>query len=276
MSPLESFRSAKRPDATWLLTFFVLAAAVLFGDWFFFNFKIHTTLFHADLAKVIFVYYAILFFSCWLVYFCSPRLQIQSLRFLLTNNTEQWQKTINAGDKAASDQLLKYYQEKARVTITTQSILIAVSVLTIVQIERRLIDLGSAGDAWETTLLKIAMVTSLGAFVLLIYAVDCMDTMFNKFMDKEGDMIHYFYSISKRPKYYGMLLVLSALIFMLGSAYPAIAAFGMGVSMFVGYQLWYPEFRLPGWRELPRWHQLVGNWVRLAVCVFPLLTLFFL
>jgi hypothetical protein len=277
----QKYREAKRPDFIWLVISVVLSFLFFLCDSGL-NFQFHKWLLEKDVGRLIFVYYCIIFVSFWVVYFLSRQIGVQCLRFLLICTSSQWGKD-NTSSKQQQEEgnhpmLVQEYQEKGKVTITSQSILIAISTLLIVNIYSHRIAIGDSiakggctgicvHDEWEATLLNFGMVFAVVAFILLIYAVDCIETMFNSFKEKRLELIHYFYAISLRPKYYGMLCVIVALILFVGSFVPTIASFGIGVLLLIGYKFWCPDPDLSD--KFFHWNSF-SFLFRVTMCVVPL------
>jgi protein-S-isoprenylcysteine O-methyltransferase Ste14 len=271
----QEYRNAKRPDFFWLVISAVMSFLFFLIDSGF-KFPFHKLLHEKDVGRLIFVYYCIIFVSFWIVYFLSRQLGVQSLRFLLICTSSQWEKGNTSSKQQLQEEenqeeknhqiLVKEYQEKGKVTITAHTILIATSTLLIVNIYRCRIDVVDH-DQWAATLQSFGLGFAVVAFVLLIFAVDCMETMFNSFKEKNLDMIHYFYAISLKPKYYGMLCVIVALILFVGSFMPTIASFGIGVLLLVGYKFWYPD---PDLSDNTSKRNSFSFLFRVTMCLVPL------
>jgi hypothetical protein len=283
---LAQYNGGIRPWLPWLLLSVLAGSLLFFIDFFVFHLEFHKKLLgpRSDLGRILFLYYSIIFAAFWVTYFASERFKFQTLRQLLKLNSKQWVAgTLGALDEREHADLVRGYEEKGKITITSQSILVAVSTLMIVNIygRRNTLMLAEARpslhaatpmplvepDLWEKTLLNGGLIFAVAAFILLIFAVDCMDTMFNQFAEKRLDLINYLYVISARKKYYGMLCVVTALVLFVGSVLPSVAAFGIGLFLFIGYKFWCHRGDLD---TKMTWCSL-GFLTRLALCVIPLI-----
>jgi protein-S-isoprenylcysteine O-methyltransferase Ste14 len=122
----------------------------------------------------------------------------------------------------------------------------------------------------------LVFLSSLIAFILLIYAVDCIDTMFNIFKSEDAslNMTHYFYEISRKEKYYGMLCIIISLLLFVGSILPSISAFGVGLLLSIGYRFWYPEYKDDDMMTTISKRGSFTVIARVVFCIFPLFFIF--
>jgi hypothetical protein len=171
MMSIENYRNAKRPDLALLVTFIFLSSSVFIVDMIFFKFQLHRSLVKIDKGRIVLLYYGLAFISFWLVYFFANSIltklfgtRVQSLRFLLQSTTCQWdnQSQRKQFNDKSHGELVKEYLEKAKVTITAQAIIIAVSTLLIVNIYNRRnaiitqsIQDKTPVDSWEMALLHL-------------------------------------------------------------------------------------------------------------------------
>jgi hypothetical protein len=148
-----------------------------------------------DASHAVFLTYVALYASIWIFYLVSYSLNInvQTLRRLLHDRAAFWApQDANAPD-SAKKALIASLREKGKTTITTLAIMIAASTLlttrsfesSAVLLEKLNAKLGSGqplGDeVWRLSMLYIGMFFAAAAFVLLLIAIDAIDTSFNEF-----------------------------------------------------------------------------------------------
>lgn len=147
-------------------------------------------------------------FGCfWLVYFSSGWggvFACQSLRTLLQRHSTQWlspeDPKIKGHDLA---DLAAARREKAKTTMTSQAIFIAISVFIISSVSQNaaLLPDGKVLPL-DAALVILALSAAISSFTLLLISTDAAETMFNTFAKTREDLaIHRLYTVSARLKY---------------------------------------------------------------------------
>lgn len=188
-------------------------------------------------------------FACfWLIYFASGwgwRItECQSLRTLLKHHSAQWL-TPDHNDQHAQDisSLISTRLEKARTTMTTQAVFIAITVFIINNIAGNQTLKGGKDVAFLDYCTALAALSAaVCSFTLLFISTDAAETMFNKFAKVREDIaVHNLYSTSVRLKYYGFVLCFLSLSMLVSTLNPFIAALATALFLFSGYTYWYPD-----------------------------------
>ncbi len=205
-------------------------------------------------VQSVFLAYCVLYASIWIFYLISHSqdLDVQTLRRLLHDHSLHW--TAQDGPLASGpgstllteEKIIASFREKGKTTITTLAIIIAVSTLlttrsfeTSAQI---LANWASNPQIWKISMLYIGMVLSSGAFVLLLVAIDAIDTSFNEFAnDDNRRIVAYFYKQSVFPKYFGLICIIFSFVFYVAAAAPEIASFVIALFFVAGYYYWFPN-----------------------------------
>lgn len=206
-------------------------------------------------------------FVCfWLVYFStgwSKTLRAQSLRQLLMVHSNQWSEEPlqNEDEQTRSKRVAEQraahvdaLREKARSTMMTQAIFIAMTVFILGALSRQP-DLlyFSQSETIETTLLIGALTSAVLAFSLLLISTDAAETIFNSFKAREWATVATFYRKSARLKYYGFVLAFLSVALFAMTLNTFAASLALFVFMFAGYTYWFPDistdakYRYEGW-----------------------------
>lgn len=203
------------------------------------GFHIFETYLLGDVSKLVFVCYLLILTAIFFAYFISAeydKLNAQTLRLLLRTETVNW----GSGQSADSD--VDAHRRKGESVITAQAIFIAISVFLIGSIPEALADVPEGpGTAWTVTLLKLCLASAMISFVLILISIDAVETIFNRFREREAAIIRYFYVFSAKRKYYGFVLSFVALVFYVGATSPNIASLSIGSFIGIGYHCWFPD-----------------------------------
>lgn len=212
---------------------------------------------HLDsISRMIFLFYMCGVAAMWSIYLMSRhrRMQVQSLRQLLLLNSVSW----GHCDSDEAENHVRETREKARTTITVAAILVAASALVISQINAIHIALEASAavsaDAapltWQRFLLAMGYMCATGAFVALIVSVDALDCLFNHFSRgrvprrNPTQLVRYFYTFTLNPKYIGLFLLLTSVVFVLAYFNANVGSLALAVMLTLGYAHWFPLGRL--------------------------------
>lgn len=226
-------------------------------------------------SRLVFLLYLCALTAMWLVYLSSRRkfMAVQTLRQLLALNSVSWASTC---DPADAETHVRETREKARTTITVAAILVAASALVISQInaihvamqaaEAPAIDAALLG--WQRFLLAMGYICATGAFISLIVSVDALDCMFNHFSagtskrrDNPTTLARYFYRFTINPKYIGLFLLLTSVVFVLAYFNANVGSLALAIILTLGYAHWFPLGRLDDDGEPLLGGHSIGAWV---------------
>jgi hypothetical protein len=198
-------------------------------------------------GRALFVAYAICYFCAWIVYFNSicDWANIQSLRKLLHDHSKFWE-VEHSGDVTEED-TIKALREKGRVTITSLAIIVAASTLLTTKVIESLLKLmqqetnRDADYYWSLVILYMSLCFAVAAFILLIIAVDQIDTTFNEFAIDKLKIVRYFYIESLHPKYFGLMCIVCSFVLYISFISAEVAAFAIALFACLGYNHLFPN-----------------------------------
>jgi len=207
---------------------------------------------HHGVGMIMFGANAYVFLAFWLLYFASGwnwRLaHCQSLRALLRYHSILWSGPVQENDtgdekKRRDAARMVARREKAKTTMATQAIFIAITVFIISSV--------SSGDAVKggpgVALLDyyaalLALSAAILSFTLLLISTDAAETMFNIFAPEREELaIHRLYFLSARLKYYGFVLCFLSLCLFVATLNPFIGSLAIILFLMAGYGYWYPD-----------------------------------
>lgn len=224
---------------------FVSALALLVALIYLFNWQ-HSL----SYPQWLFIVYTTGFGSMWFIYFMSRQgpglFQVLTLRSLLRKTAANWSDASNV----RKSEIEKAFQEKARASMTATTMLAATAGLALGQVNSIINSLGDrAGEAsmWQMSMLGLAALFAFSALICFIIAVDALDSMFNKFESRRvaRELHNYFYMESINPRYFGLLSLFSAAIFVVASNDALLGCAAIGVLISIGFRHWFPQVRLP-------------------------------
>jgi len=204
----------------------------------------------------LFIIYGNFFLAFWATYFTSrkPILKqndylspLQSLRRLLGETAAHWP-TSNEDETIYKQQLVDSFRRKSNSSILMLSIMIAVSILILDRVTTILDGLQLSGiehvAKFRLLLLALTGITAIISFVCFVVSVDALDVVFNKFKSvRTGQtIIRHYYQSTINPKYYGLLSMLVGVICLSAYYHYYIGCLAVGVTLFVGYFHWFPDF----------------------------------
>ena len=206
-----------------------------------------------DAQKVIFLLALALYAGFWYVYFSAGakrgRLNVLTLRRLLLSTSLQWQpeRADHFEDLCSvRHQLEEAYREKARVSIASIAIMIAASLLMLIQVNSIVLaeqNILQTPVEWRSLMLILAAISSFIAFISFLLSVDSLDSMFNKFKTDSIElvMVRRFYLFVVNPKYLGMIFMILSIVSIAAMPSGLIAAMLLCITLSVGYYHWFPS-----------------------------------
>lgn len=219
----------------------------------------------------------------WVVYFASKNgpkfLRVSTLRRILLLESKNWTNI----DNEENSEIEAISMEKAKTSITAIAMLVGVSFLGIVQAKNGLntLTLPSSGYSEELYIWGRFLFGSLSFFssialVCFILSVDALDCMFNEFKTNniENKFRRYFYKSTIHPKYFGLVSLLTSVIFLNATAGVTLGSITIGMIISIGYRHWFPrpELASDNWEEKS---EVLGFWVRLiTLVVIPVIVYF--
>lgn len=221
---------------------------------------------------VLFIIYGSLYFAMWMVYFLSrsgPKFfRVGSLRRLLLTKSKSW-----------SEEAEEFSMDKAKQSMTAIAVLLTVSFLQMVQTKDfyyRIAEEQHVLHTWDVTILTMALLCSLGAFINFIISLDSLDCMFNDFSEQHIKLRRYFYRSTINPRYFGLVFLITALILLIAHVNLLLGNISIAIVITIGFRYWFPSNILltNDWKD-KFIHS--GFWFRLiSLCIPPLLlTLYF-
>ena len=208
------------------------------------------------------------FAAMWIVYFSSRSklwfLHVRTLRVLLDKTSLNWKspktRIINAKehpleldtDDIDEDNLQEvegYFQDKARSSLQSMGMLLAVATLELGQINlmqhwvsEKIASNPAAEDAWDDWTLGAATLCAMSSFIMFVVSTDSLDSLFNRFQGIEDrhKLIDYFYRNSINPRYFGLVLLLLGATMIIAHRDPLLGATSIGLIFFFGYRVWFP------------------------------------
>lgn len=207
------------------------------------------------------------FFICfWLVYFSSGwshTLRSQTLRTLLKVHSKLWA-------TEEDDTQVSFFREKARSTITSQAIFIAITVFIMNALSRDpLIVEASSALPLDRLIAFCSLSAAATAFTLLLISTDAAETMYNTFKVREYAAVSSLYQISARLKYYGFVLCFVAIALFTFTMYAYVASLTVLVLTLCGYSFWFKDIsanqKYRYERTIYRLFVLISNVVVLAM-----------
>jgi len=223
-----------------------------------------------DINKLVFIAYLSVYISMWVVYFASKNgpklLRVSTLRRLLLVESKNWTST----DNTENDKIETISMEKAKTSITASAMLVGASLLGVVQAKSGLNSLAVIGSGYSNELYIWNKIIFAGlgffssvALVCFILSVDALDCMFNEFKtdELENKFRRYFYKSTIHPKYFGLVSLLTSIIFLNASADLVLGSITIGIIISIGYRHWFPRPQLASddWEEVSG---TLGFWAR--------------
>lgn len=208
-------------------------------------------------SEWLFIIYANFFLAFWVTYFTSRKpvngdsghvKPLQSLRRLLGETAAQWPATVADGTQY-KQQLVDSFRTKSNSSIQMLSIMIAVSILILDRVTTILDEVQFEGPEeitkFRLLLLALTGISAIISFVCFVISVDALDVVFNKFRSvrSEQTIIRHYYQSTINPKYYGLLSMLVGVICLSAYYHYYIGSLAIGVTLFVGYFHWFPDFK---------------------------------
>lgn len=228
-----------------------------------------------NINHVLFIIYGSLYFAMWMVYFLSrsgPKFfRVGTLRRLLLTKSKSWSYELN--------KIEEFSMDKAKQSMTAMTVLCTISFLQMVQIKEfyyRIAGEQHALHTWDVTILTMALLCSLGAFINFIISLDSLDCMFNDFSEHHMEFRRYFYRSTINPRYFGLVFLITALILLIAHVNLLFGNISIAIVISIGYRYWFPSNIL----LTNEWNDKFihsGFWFRLiSLCIPPLLlTLYF-
>lgn len=235
--------------------------------------------------RLVLICYLSLYAGIWWVYFLSKvskvvekeakRLKIQTLRRLLGITSKQW----NSNSVHTNDgEIIEDFRRKSEVGMMVIAILIAASIIIFDQISS--IWLSDAKHSlWQSTILWTGMLSLVISFVCLMFCVDALDTMFNRFANDSirNTLISYFYDYTINPRYAATATMFLSMILLLAYHSEVLASLAVGIIFCVGYNFWFPDIRKEAIKSglvLKNCHRCLQMWCILLVLSIPVLVWF--
>ncbi|AFI85556.1 DUF4339 domain-containing protein [Methylophaga nitratireducenticrescens] len=211
--------------------------------------------FRLSASRIVYLLSLSVYIGFWLAYFSSSKnvkfLNIATLRRMLTASSQQWKSDDeNAGlvddPFSVKHQLEESYREKARAAMTVIAIMIAGSLILLVQTNQYLVarvDFLTLPFIWESFFLTLSALSSFIAFISFLLSVDALDSMFNRYLtDKiELRMVRKFYRFTLNPKYMGLIFLILGITSFAAIHNGLIASIMLWITMSVGYYHWFPH-----------------------------------
>ena len=210
--------------------------------------------FELSASRIVYLLSLSVYIGFWLAYFSSSKklrfLNVATLRRILTASSLQWKgEEGNAGvvddPFSVKHQLEESYREKARAAMTVIAIMIAGSLILIVQTNQYLVsraDFLTLPFIWESTFLALSALSSFIAFISFLLSVDALDSMFNRYLTDriELKMVRKFYRFTLNPKYMGLIFLILGITSFAAIHNGLIASIMLWITMSIGYYHWFP------------------------------------
>ena len=201
--------------------------------------------------RLIFLVYLCFFAATWTVYFRSKKdirrfdengqpVGIQSLRRLLGEVSEQW----NPDPKHKNEEQVKAaFRNKASSSMQVLAILTAVAVLILDIAGNVWVSKAQIMEPWDAYSISFASLMALIAFVSFLVSIDALDTLFNRIENtvNKNVILRHFYQLTINPKYYGMVSMVLAVVFLLQVFSTVLASVAIAFILLIGYSLWFPQ-----------------------------------
>jgi|AntDeeMetagen285_2_1112576.scaffolds.fasta_scaffold02023_2 protein-S-isoprenylcysteine O-methyltransferase Ste14 len=207
-------------------------------------------------SRIVYLLSLSVYIGYWLTYFSSNKnlkfLNVATLRRMLTASSVQWNRAGGNYDNiddpfSIKHQLEACYREKARAGMTAVAIMIAGSLILLVQTNHYLLlreDLLSLPFVWESVFLTLSALSSFIAFVSFLLSVDALESMFNRYLTEkiELTMVRNFYRFTLNPKYMGLIFLILGITSFAAIHSGLIASIMLWITMSVGYHHWFPHY----------------------------------
>lgn len=232
----------------------------------------------------IFIIYSCAFVAWWVVYFGSrkpdvaardkPFKRVKSLRRLLGECSVQW-RCAEQTEKLV-DEIESGYREKAKSSMTTIAIMIAVSALELQEVSKLLATLlegqESVALTWQVMVLVLSLAFAMVAFIAYIVSADALDVIFNRFVDNDARhrITRYYYQRTINPRYAALISLIASFILLVAYYSPVAAAVAIGLFFVIGYAHWFPDFRTKHPSPARRATLALGKLVLLLLPLTPL------
>lgn len=214
-------------------------------------FVVHLAFLHPCYSRVFsyehfWSFYCFIFLLCWwIIYFSSEKLKIWSLRLFLDKRTLFRKK--NQQEEMQKKDSEKLELEKAIVNKSSSTITVLGIFIAIVGLFLTLVLHSKCQGQYEKLLRNIILITALTTIILMIFAIDILDTVANYFREgvkKPFDYQVYFYrKVGVVPRggisyaYYGYASFTLFLILSLSFFAPLLAGLGLSLFTYLGYPI---------------------------------------
>lgn len=206
-------------------------------------------------SKIVYLISLSVYLGFWLTYFSSHKdgwfLDVPTLRRMLTASSHQWgckenKEGLVDDPTSVKHQLEESYRDKARASMTIIAIMIAGSLILLVQTNQYLLqrtDILSLPFGWENTFLALAALSSFIAFISFLLSVDALDSMFNRFLTDNIQLRlnRRFYRFTLNPKYMGLIFLVLGITCFAAIQSGLIASIMLWITMSLGYYHWFPH-----------------------------------
>ena len=213
--------------------------------------------------RLIFLFYFCGFIAVWVVYFGSRSsiqfLRVRTLRLLLHCTSLNWGTADERIKKRLADQPLLvgsgdiddeqlteievYFKDKARTSLQTLGMLIAVAALELGQINLMRHWASASEDRWHACTLGIATLSAIASFIMFVVATDSLDSLFNRFRGtvERHKLVDHFYRNSINLRYFGLVFLLLGAVMIVANLHPILGAISFGLVFFFGCPTWFPD-----------------------------------
>lgn len=256
------------------------------GDWLDIVFSTDWVRLHSArwlYERHLFVIYACAFVAWWWVYLKSRKLDdepadatrrhVRTLRRLLGECSVQWrsaEKTEQSNQKL--DEVESNFRNKAKSSMTSIAILVAVSALELQELSRLLAPLlekqSPAEISWQVAILLLSLAFAMTAFIAYIVSADALDVIFNNFVDdvSRHRITHYYYQRTINPRYAALISLIASFILLIAYYSPLVASVAIGLFFAIGYSHWFPDF---GKEQISKYDLALRRLTKVVLVLFP-------
>jgi len=204
----------------------------------------------------VFLIYSCAFAAWWLVYFLTKKVndsakeqsfkKVRTLRRLLGECSAQWASPVGMKEEDINS-IEQYYREKAKSSMTTTSILIALSGLElqeVLDVLRPILKQTTENIIlWDASMLGLSALFALISFIGYIISADALDVVFNRFVDDDSRhrITSYYYKSTINPRYAAFVSLISSFVLLAAYYSPIVASVGIGLFFSIGYGHWFPQ-----------------------------------
>jgi protein-S-isoprenylcysteine O-methyltransferase Ste14 len=258
----------------------VLAAAFLYLGYHFSLFEpAASETGHSRAERIMYTTYFAFFVAMWGMYFLSrwaPKgeevqgkwffriLRIRTLRRLLIETTENWGDLISGyvrdaraeaaaggesppsvkriSEEAELARFEQQFKDKSNSSLQNLGMLAGAAALELSQIAS-IHHWHIEETRWSLTTLGVGALASITALVCFIIAADSLDSLFNRFRNKEERhvLIRFFYLKSVNPRYFGLMSLLVGAVMLVADISPCLGSVSLAIICTVGYPHWFPS-----------------------------------